>query len=228
MSDLLVELGEPNRRIAVVEDHAIWVRGLAALLRYEGSVLTVEHFSTVDDLVNSAGMFDLVILDLILGDATEPTENVDRLNAAGHRVLVITSGERPELVRAAVRAGVLGIVRKSEPDEVIAGAVESALLGEPVASTDWAAAIDSDGEFVPQLSPREREVLAMWASGETAKSVAELLGVSTNTVNVYLRRIKDKYEAIGRPARTKAELRAAAQHAGLSPRPWWKPTKRGH
>lgn len=214
-------------RIAVVEDHAIWVRGFAHVLADYGLSATVEHFPTVSQLLAQHETFALVILDLILGDSTEPAGNVSQLKAAGQRVLVITSGERPELVRAAARAGVLGVVPKSEPDEVVARAVAAALRGESVSSTDWAAAIDSDAEFVPQLSPREREVLALWASGETAKGVAEALDVSPNTVNAYLRRIKDKYEAAGRPARTKAELRAAAQRSGLSPRPWWKPRDRG-
>lgn len=219
---------QPNtaaKDIAVVEDHAIWVRGLAALLADYGLPAGVEQFATVDELLQKPKGFDLVILDLVLGDSSEPGDNVARLNASGHATLVITSGERPEMVRAAARAGVLGVVRKSETDDMIADAVASALRGDPVGSTDWAAAIDSDAEFVPQLSPREREVLALWASGETAKGVAQILDVSVNTVNAYLRRIKEKYEAAGRPARTKAELRAAAQDAGISPRPWWKPVR---
>lgn len=216
------------RVIGIVEDHGIWVHGLRQVLNTGTSGSEVIHAETVEQLLDGdhGAVFDVVVLDLILGDASPPAANVARLHGAGYAVLVITSGERPDLVREAAQAGVLGVVRKSESDTVIVAAIEAAARGEVVGSVDWAAAIDSDAEFVPQLSPREREVLALWASGETAIGVADALGVSVNTVNKYLGRIKQKYNDAGNPARTKAELRAAAQRAGLAPKPWWRPGKR--
>ncbi len=208
--------------VTIIEDHAIWVRGLAAALADYRVTATVTHHRTVDEVLASPRQPQLVILDLMLGDSTTPTDNITRLATATHRILVITSGERPDLVREAAQAGVLGVVCKSEPDAVIAEAIRTASRGEVVGSVDWAAAIDSDASFVPNLSPREREVLTLWASGETAKGVAEMLNLSVNTVNVYLRRVKEKYEAVGNPARTKSELRTAAQQSGLVPRTWWE------
>ncbi|MFE3279623.1 LuxR C-terminal-related transcriptional regulator [Nocardia sp. NPDC059239] len=183
---------------------------------------TITHTTSVGELLTATPRPDLVILDLLLGDASTPTRNIASLREAGFAVLVITSGERPELVREAAHAGVLGVICKTEPDDVIARAINTALRGEPVESADWAAAIDTDQQFAPTPSPRERDVLARWASGETAAGVAELLEISVHTVNMYLRRIKEKCEAAGQPARTKSELRAAAHRAGLAPRPWWR------
>ena len=110
--------------------------------------------------------------------------------------------------------------------KLAAGAALCAALATLAANK--AAAVDSDASFVPHLSPREREVLTLWASGETAKGVAEMLHLSVNTVNVYLRRVKEKYEAVGHPARTKSELRTAAQQAGLVPKTWWERTITQH
>ncbi|WUM28149.1 response regulator transcription factor [Nocardia salmonicida] len=214
--------------IAIVEDHAIWVRGLSAALAEFRVMATITHHRSVAEFLAASQPPQLVILDLQLGDSTTPANSIALLAAATHRVLVITSGERPDLVREAAHAGVLGVVCKSEPDAVIAEAVRTASRGEVVGSVDWAAAIDSDAAFVPNLSPREREVLSLWASGETAKGVAEMLNLSVNTVNVYLRRVKEKYEAVGNPARTKGELRAAAQQAGLVPKTWWGRAIRQH
>ncbi|MFC9872651.1 response regulator transcription factor [Nocardia salmonicida] len=211
--------------IAVIEDHSIWVRGLVSVLDQFHVDATVTHYQCVSELIAEGRQWDVVILDLVLDDASTPTNNIVELNAAGHQVLVITSAERPDLVREAARAGVLGIIRKSEPEAVIAESVKTAARHGVVTSVDWAAALDGDAGFVPHLSAREREVLALWASGETAKSVAEMLGLSVNTVNGYIGRIKVKYEESGYPARTKAELREAAQRAGIAPKSWWRPTK---
>ena len=63
---------------------------------------------------------------------------------------------------------------------------------------DWAAAIDSDEAFVVDLSPRQREVLELYASGESAARVAELTYLAVDTVNMYLDRIRLKYSNAGR------------------------------
>ena len=79
---------------------------------------------------------------------------------------MLTSGENPYLVRDASRADPLGIIRKSAPSEVLLEALRLAAQGEPVASIEWASALDSDPLLASApLTPREREVLELYASG---------------------------------------------------------------
>ena len=127
--------------------------------------------------------------------------NVERLREEGIKTLVFTSADERFLVRAAARAGVLGVLRKSERAEVVVAAVRAAARGLMVPTMDWAAAIDSDGEFTEvNLSPRQRGVLYHYASGEPAARVAKLTGLTEDTVNAYLARIRQKYAEAGRPA----------------------------
>jgi DNA-binding CsgD family transcriptional regulator len=42
------------------------------------------------------------------------------------------------------------------------------------------------------LSPREREVLIYFAHGLTYRQIARRMGIATNTVDTYMRRIRDK------------------------------------
>ena len=87
---------------------------------------------------------------------------------------------------------------------------------ETVASADGAAAVEDDQAFVSaHLSEREAEVLALYASGETAERVGALLYVSRSTVIEHVRRIREKYAASGRPARTKHDLFVRAVEDGL-------------
>lgn len=64
------------------------------------------------------------------------------------------------------------------------------------------------------LSERQREVLALYASGEKADRVARMTGLSVGTVNDYLRRIRTKYREAGRPAETKIDLYRRAVEDG--------------
>jgi len=208
------------RRIGVVEDHRVTIAGLRQILAEEPSVRIVADAPSVPELLAITDDLDLVILDLRLPDGSSPATNVQQLRAAGIETLVFTSGDEPYLVRSAARAGVLGVVRKSERDEFVAAAVRDAAQGKLVPTMDWAAAIDSDDKIADvKLSPRQREVLALYASGESATRVAELAGVTEDTVNAYLGRIRQKYAEAGRPARTKTELYKRALEDGWLPIP---------
>jgi len=209
-----------THRIGVVEDHAVAVAGLRQILSADPSLVIVAAAATVADLLADTTDLDLTILDLRLPDGSSPITNVDQLRNEGIETLVFTSGDEPFLVRAAARAGVLGVVRKSERDEVVVAAVRDAVQGRMVPTLDWAAAIDGDSDFVQvNLSPRQREVLSLYASGEPAARVARLTGLTEDTVNAYLGRIRQKYAEAGRPARTKTDLYKRALEDGWLPIP---------
>ncbi|WP_415971659.1 response regulator [Rhodococcus sp. 077-4] len=208
------------RRIGLVEDHESVALGLKAMLADEPDLDLVSIAATVGELLAQQQTLDLVVLDLRLGDGSSPRSNVEQLHAAGVRVLVYTGAENAFLVRSAARAGVLGVVRKSAPAAAIVSAIRRAASGEQVVTTDWAAAIDGDPQLPDVgLSPRQREVLALYASGEKAGRVARLAGLSEQTVNDYLVRIRTKYSEAGRPAPTKTDLYKRAVEDGWLPMP---------
>jgi DNA-binding NarL/FixJ family response regulator len=135
-------------------------------------------------------------------------------------VLAFTVGDDIPMMRAAARSGALGVVRKSEPVSALLDMVRQAAAGEPIISTDWAAALDGDPDLVnAKLSPREREVLSLYAAGAKAPLVASQTGLSESTVIDYIRRVRTKYQQAGRPASTKVELYMRAVEDGLLPVP---------
>ncbi len=86
-------------------------------------------------------------------------------------------------------------------------------------TTEWAAAIDGGDPGLDEvgLSPRQLEVLELYASGEKADRVARLTGLAPQTVNDYLQRIRQKYAAVGRPAPTKTDLyKRAVEDGGVT------------
>ena len=65
------------------------------------------------------------------------------------------------------------------------------------------------------LSPREREALTLYASGFTGIQVANRMGVGEASVHGFLRRVRTKYRAAGRPVISKLDLRDRAVEDGL-------------
>ena len=210
-------------RVALIDDHEIVAHGFANLFATIAQVKVVATVTTVSELLESAAAaerIDLVILDLRLSDGSTVSRNVDRLRAVGAEVLAFTGGDDAQLMRLAARSGVLGVVRKSESVGVLLDAVTRAAAGETIASTEWAAALDGDPDLSDAgLSPREREVLSLYAAGAKAPLVASHTGLSELTVIDYIRRVRSKYERVGRRASTKIDLYIRALEDGILPIP---------
>lgn len=66
----------------------------------------------------------------------------------------------------------------------------------------------------PDLSDREVEVLIAWLASDSKREVTERLFLADSTVSTYIQRVRAKYEAAGRPARTKVRLLLRAVEDG--------------
>ncbi len=206
----------PLRRIALVEDHALISRGFADLMETAPDIELVRMVDTVENLSDLGESLDLVVLDLRLSDGSAPEENVAAIHNLGASVLIYTGAEDRRLIQQAARSGALGLIRKSAEPGVLLEAVRTAANGGEVFGADWAAAIDADSDLEDaKLSPREQEVLSLYASGETATSVAQRMGLSRETVADYVTRIRRKYADAGRPAHSRVDLYVRAIEDGL-------------
>lgn len=207
-------------RVGMVDDHRSPIWGIEAILEHQADLVLAATAPTVDELLAITSDLDVVLLDLRLADGTTPRENVLRLAEHNARVVVYTSGEHPPLMRSAARAGALGMVLKSASEAEIIDAIRAAGAGRAIPTTEWAAAIDGDPDIAGvDLSPQLQKVLALYASGETSAGVSAALGVSAETVNEYLKRIRQKYAEAGRPTRTKVDLYKRAIEDGWLPVP---------
>jgi DNA-binding NarL/FixJ family response regulator len=207
-------------RVGMVDDHLSPVWGIERVLDRSDDLEFVGSATSVSGLLAQGISLDVVVLDLRLTDGTTPRENVERLAARGIHSIVYTSGEYPDLLRSAARAGTLGVVLKSAPETVVVEAIRRAAAGQEVLTTEWAAAIDADPRLdAVELTPQLQRVLALYGSGETSASVAEALGLQNDTVNEYLKRIRQRYAEAGRPAHTKLDLFKRAVEDGWLPTP---------
>jgi two-component system response regulator DevR len=212
--------GDRPIRLAHVDDHETVQLGFSSLIASAPDLDLVASAATIDPILPLLDGIDLVVLDIRLSDGSTVTHNLTELTERGARVLAFTAADNPAALRAASRAGVLGIVRKTETRDVILDAIRSAAAGATVATTEWAAALDADPLLASAgLSPKEREVLAHYASGDKSVTVAHRANLSASTVAEYVRRIRYKYAMAGRPAHTKVDLYKRAVEDGILPSP---------
>jgi DNA-binding NarL/FixJ family response regulator len=203
--------------VAIVDDHDAIRLGFKGACDGFNFKLTASS-STVSELLEALGEIvpQVVVLDLSLADGSAGQENVQRILATGAQVLIYSIADKRGLVRAAIRAGAAAIVPKSQSMDELANAIRLVAHGVYVNNTQTTAAIDSDVEFKEdKLSPREREVLTLYASGMALKQVAFALDIKMNTAKEHIDRVRSKYADIGRPVSSKTELLLRAIEDGL-------------
>lgn len=217
------EAAVPSRvAVAAVDDHEAVREGVRVGLEESGFVTVVAGTGTVDELLDrltgTGRRADVVLLDLMLADDSLPADNVTRLLAHGCDVIVYSSLTQSTQLRAALAAGALGAVAKAQPLSDLVEAIRCASRGEPVLTTEWAAALDAaPTEQRPALSEREAQALRLYASGLGMKSAARRMGITLGTFKEYLLRVRRKYADVHRPAGTKLDLYHRAVEDGYVP-----------
>ena len=208
--------------VVVADDHdVVWI-GLVTGARHGNGppVRLVGHATSAAALLEMVERNppDVVVLDLALGDGSDPGTTVSRVVAAGSRVLVYSVLDNPRMVRSALAAGAHGLSRKSEPLHVTIDKLRQVAQGQTLVSPEILAMIDGDADFVrARLSEREREVLVLYVSGLEISQIAQQLFVTENSAREYLRRIRAKYTEVERPASTKVDLLRRAIEDGIVP-----------
>lgn len=205
-------------RVLVVDDHAVVRRGLVELLTAAG----IEVVAALDDgaLAESAVQElepDLVLMDLSMPglDGIEATRAVMAARPES-RVIMLTSFAEHARIHAALEAGAIGyLLKDAEPDEILKALRDAADGGVPLSPRAAAALLPQNrptqDPTAASLTPREREVLALVATGLPNKSIARRLGISEKTVKAHLTRV---FTVVGVADRTSAAL--WAQRHGLT------------
>lgn len=220
---------EQRIRVGAVDDHPVMLTGIRTELADSAPDLVFgDTAATVDDLLAGGERYDVVLLDLRLGDGSRPLDNVARLRGAGAVAIVYTDGLDNASAREALAAGAMGIVLKDEPSRALADAVRTGARGDTVVGGRLAAVLESAPHLPAALSDREAEALRLYASNMPAKSVARRMGVSEGTAKEYLKRVRAKYAALNRPSGTKLDLYHRAVEDGvIGPAPGGEQGPRG-
>jgi DNA-binding NarL/FixJ family response regulator len=183
-------------RIAAVDNDRLVPAGLRALLAGHSDLDLLLACTSVAEYQGSELKADVVLLDLMLEDGSNPADNVAALRAGGVRVLVLSvHGERRH-IRATLRAGASGYLIKDDDADKLADAIRAVHSGRLALTTDLMSLIADDP---PALSEQEHQALFLYGTGSTLAATARRMGVSVSTVRSYLERVRAKWATADEP-----------------------------
>jgi DNA-binding NarL/FixJ family response regulator len=198
----------PAVRVAVVDDHPVMRLGLAHVVRAAPGLELVEEAACVEQL-RRLDETDVVLLDWQLDEcALGGLEAVRHVVERGPRVLTFSGHATRDDILDAVAAGAAGYVPKGGESDELVEAVRLAAAGSSYISAEVASRLRAADQGEPaaegaSLTPRERDVLGLLASGCTYKEVARQLGISFGTVRKHVDNIRDKWQERRRAARVR-------------------------
>jgi DNA-binding NarL/FixJ family response regulator len=209
-------------RVLIADDDNLVRAGLVELLSNDPAIEIVGQASTGREAVERARRLapDVVLMDVRMPDldGIAATRELTRV-APAVRVLILTTFEEDDYVFGAMRAGASGfLLKRTRPEELPRAAC---LRSCPIAGVHTVAAGDAllspsvtrrvidrmaqqptpklaDQAKLDELTPREREVLALVARGLSNREIAAELVVEEATVRSHIRRILMKLDLRGR------------------------------
>jgi DNA-binding NarL/FixJ family response regulator len=219
-------IGAPTIRVLTADGQPVVRAGLRALLENEPDIVVVGDAADGDQALALARELrpDVLLVDADIPgvDVLEITRQVvEDPDWDGTKVVVLATRETDECLFPALRAGVSGfLVKDTDAIDLVEAvrvvAAGSALLS-PRATRRLIAEFASQpqprrptGEQLDELSPREREVMTLVASGMSNDEIAERFVISRATVKTHVSRALGKLDV-----RDRAQLVAVAYQTGL-------------
>jgi len=216
MSDVLdqpaaadtVQLADPIR-VLVVDDHALFRRGLEMVLAQEPDI---EVVGEAGDGAEAVALATSSTPDIVLMDVRMPRRGgIDATTAIksavpSAKIIMLTISDEEGDLYDAIKAGAMGYLLKEIPIDEVAVAVRAVHEGQSLISpsmaskllTEFASMVRQSDERQPLDSPRltdrEMEVLRLVAKGLNNRDIAKQLFISENTVKNHIRNILEKLQ----------------------------------
>lgn len=204
----------PPTRLLLIDDHAAFRVPLAILLEREADLVVIGQAGSLEEaraMVRELdGQIDVALVDLQLpdGDGVDLVRELRLENPAG-QTIVLTANTDPLRHAYAIESGAAGVISKSAHPREIVEAIRRARAGELAQPAQEIVALlrlaGAERErtrevqaTLEQLTPREREVLALLAEGLDNKAIAERLFISAETARAHVVRLLAKLDVESR------------------------------
>jgi DNA-binding NarL/FixJ family response regulator len=209
-------------RILIADDHQIFRDGMRMLLETENGLMLVGEAETGTDAIRLTGELepDVILMDLQMPeiDGIEAVRQILSKHP-GIKILMLTMFDDDHSVFSAMRAGARGYVLKGMRRNEMLRAVWSIAEGEAIFSPAIASRMidffsklqpPASAGLFPELTVREREVLALLARNYKNSDIAQEMVISGKTVRNHISTILTKLQAGSRE-----EAARRARDAGL-------------
>jgi two-component system nitrate/nitrite response regulator NarL len=203
-----------NMKLLIVDDHALFREGLAAIIHSEPDIEIVGLAGSVreaKDIVRTVKP-DLILMDFSLPDGTGA--DATRAILEDHpqcKIVFLTMSEDDESLFAAIRSGAKGYLLKNMRPVKLIAAIRAVYQGESALSREMTLRLMEELSRTPKtdlptdpvlakLTPRELDVLRLLPDGLSNQEIATKLFLSENTVKYYMHALLDKLNLSDRKA----------------------------
>ena len=197
--------------VYLIDDHAVMRHGLASLLGTQRGIHVVGDAGDAPSGIRDVLALkpDVVIMDLMMPemDGVEATRRLKELRPET-KVLILTTFTSADGIGHALEAGASGAIVKTTELTEFLSAIRTAAAGGRVISPEIEQVM-ADDPPVPELTPRQADVLASVTRGFSNEDIARQLGLSIGTVKEYL---NATFAKIGASNRAEAVAIALRKH----------------
>ena len=190
-------------RILLADDHLVVRMGIASILSFEKDIEVVGETDNGADAVRLAHELkpDVVLMDLKMPqlDGADATVQIHAADPQVKILILTTFGTSAELKKA-MDGGASGALMKNSSQTELIEAIRDVMSGKLVMSGEIRHSI-MDMKSTPEMSQRQLEILNLVAKGFSNREIADIAGVSLETVKDHIKKILLK---MGAGSRTEA------------------------
>jgi DNA-binding NarL/FixJ family response regulator len=194
-------------RVMIVDDHALFRRGLNMVLEAEEGIEVVGEAGDGTEAIANAeeAMPDVVLMDVKMPKRSGIEATIAMKDLLPNcKILMLTISDEESDLYEAIKAGASGYLLKEISIEEVANAVRAVHAGQSLISpsmaskllTEFATMVKRTDERqtlpAPRLTNRELEVLKLVARGSNNRDISKELFISENTVKNHVRNILEK------------------------------------
>jgi DNA-binding NarL/FixJ family response regulator len=191
-------------RILLADDHQIMREGLVALLERETGLRVVGEASDGRAAVRLARELspDVVVMDVTMPDLNgiDATRQILGENRQ-IKIIALSMHADRRFVKGMLQAGASGYLLKHSASQELIKAIKLVIANRVYLSPEIAGVVVEefkspapDSSAFSVLTPREREVLQLFAEGKTPRQIAATLHLGLKTVEAYRRQIMEKLD----------------------------------
>ncbi|WP_261565277.1 response regulator [Frankia gtarii] len=196
-------------RVLIVDDHALFRRGLEMVL---GQEVDIEVVGEAADGSEAVIMAKEMAPDIVLMDVRMPRRGgIDATSAIKEsvpsaKIVMLTISDEEADLYDAIKAGAMGYLLKEISIDEVAADIRAVYGGQSLISPSMASKLLSEFAAMiknkddrpqlptPRLTDREMEVLRLVAKGMNNRDIAKQLYISENTVKNHIRNILEKLQ----------------------------------
>jgi two-component system nitrate/nitrite response regulator NarL len=195
-------------RIVILDNHTLVRAGIRLLIESQQGMEVVGEEGNLSDGLEIITSFkpDIILLELNLAEVTSSDVISSIIKASEKsRLILVTGTSNPLIIQQAIEEGVVGVIFKTQPPELLIKAIEKVNAGEVWLERSMIAnvlsrlsrnskpiRISSETENVTELSEREKQIVRLIGQGYKNKRISTQLCISETTVRHHLTSIYSK------------------------------------